>query len=31
MNPELEIILVEGSGLQPRYSSQKLLDKYLYF
>ena len=27
MTPELEIILAEGAGIQPGYSSQKLLDK----
>ena len=27
MKPELEIILTEGAGIQPGYSSQKLLDK----
>ena len=30
MTPEQEIIMVEGAGIQPGYSSQKLLDKYLY-
>ena len=30
MNPELEIILTEGAGIQPGYYSQKLLNKYLY-
>ena len=27
MTPELEIILAEGAGLQPGYSSGKILDK----
>ena len=27
MTPELEIILAEGAGLQPGYSSAKVLDK----
>jgi hypothetical protein len=27
MTPELEIILAEGAGLQPGYSSGKVLDK----
>ena len=27
MTPELEIILAEGAGLQPGYTSQKILDK----
>jgi hypothetical protein len=27
MTPELEIILAEGAGMQPGYSSAKVLDK----
>ena len=27
MTPELEIILAEGAGLQPGYTTQKVIDK----